>query len=79
MIEFIGIMAAVLILTSMVFPTMSFKGSVWMRIINLIGSIVFVIYGILLPAIATAIANGAIIIINIYHLCKLIKNRKKSQ
>lgn len=48
-----------------------------MRIINIVGSAVFMVYGILLPAVATAIANSALIIINGYHLYKLIKNKKK--
>lgn len=77
MIELIGIIAAVLILISTMFPTMSFKGSVWLRSINIIGSIVFVVYGILLPAIATAIANAGIIVVNIVHICLLVKNKKK--
>ena len=76
MIEVIGIVAAVLILISMLFPTMSFKGSVLMRIINIIGCIVFAVYGVLLPAVATAIANMGILIVNIVHLCILIKNKK---
>lgn len=77
MVEVIGIIAAIIILVSMVFPTMSFKGSLWMRIINIVGSIVFVIYGIMLPAIATAIANIGILIVNVVHLCVLIKNKKR--
>lgn len=77
MIEVIGIIAAVLILISTMFPTMSFKGSIWLRSINIIGSIVFVVYGILLPAIATAIANAGIIVVNIVHICLLVKNKKK--
>lgn len=78
MVEFIGIIAAALILASMTFPTMSFKGSVCMRIINMLGSIVFIIYGILLPAIATMVANIGILIVNIVHLCILIKKRDKA-
>ena len=77
MIEIIGIIAAVLILVSTMFPTMSFKGSMWLRCINIVGSTIFVIYGILLPAIATAIANAGIIIVNIVHICLLIKNKNK--
>jgi hypothetical protein len=76
MVEFIGIIAAVLILVSMIFPTMSFRGSVCMRIINTSGSMVFIIYGILLPAIATLVANVGIFIVNIVHLYILIKNQK---
>ncbi len=77
MVEFIGIIAAIFILVSMLFPTMSFKGSVCMRIINMLGSIVFIIYGILLPAIATMVANIGILIVNIVHLCILIKKHKR--
>jgi len=77
MIEVIGIIAAVLILISTMFPTMSFKGSIWLRSINIIGSIVFVVYGILLPAIATAVANAGIIVVNIVHIYLLVKNKKK--
>lgn len=76
MVEFIGIIAAVLILASITFPTMSFKGSVCMRIINMLGSIVFIIYGILLPAIATMVANIGILVVNTVHLCILIRKRK---
>lgn len=77
MIEVIGIIAAVLILVSTMFPTMSFKGSMWLRSINIVGSLIFVVYGILLPAIATAVANAGIIVVNIVHICLLIKNRNK--
>ena len=77
MIEVIGIIAALLILISTMFPTMSFKGSIWLRSINIVGSIAFVVYGILLPAIATAIANAGIIIVNVVHICLLIKNKNK--
>lgn len=74
--EVIGIVATTLILVSMSINTISWKGDVWMRIFNLIGSVVFVVYGCLLPAISTAILNGALIIVNIYHLIKLIKKHK---
>jgi len=77
MVEVVGIIGAVLILISTMFPTMSFKGSIWLRSINIIGSIVFVVYGILLPAIATAVANAGIIVVNIVHIYLLVKNKKK--
>ena len=79
MVELIGIVAAGLILISMIFPTMSFKGSVLMRSINIVGSMVFVVYGVMLPAIATAIANIGILIVNAVHLFVLIKNKKQPQ
>lgn len=76
-IEAIGIAASVLILTSMLFPTMSFKGSLCMRIINLIGSAAFVVYGSILPAISTAILNGALVIVNFYYAMKLVHDHRK--
>ena len=77
MIELIGIIAGMLILFATMFPTLSFKGSMWLRSINIVGSVVFLVYGILLPAIATAVTNAGIIIVNIVHICLLIKNRNK--
>jgi|GEM_PF-461029 len=74
--EIIGIIATLLILVSMLFHTLTYKGSLYMRILNIIGSVVFVIYGALLPAISTAVLNGALIVINGYHLYKLIKEHK---
>ncbi len=48
-----------------------------MRSLNLVGSAVFVVYGSILPAISTAVLNGALIIVNTYHLVKLILDHKK--
>ena len=78
MIEIIGIVATLLILVSMCFKTQTYKGTFWMRVINIIGSIVFVVYGVLLPAISTAILNGALIIVNLYHIIILVKSNKKT-
>ena len=77
MIENIGIISTVFILVSMLFKTTSVKGSLWMRALNILGSILFVVYGILLPALSTAILNAALIIVNTYHLIMLIKEYKK--
>lgn len=76
-IEIIGILATLFILVSMCFKTTSFKGSLIMRVLNLFGSVVFVVYGILLPAISTAVLNAALIMVNGYHLIMLIKENKK--
>lgn len=76
-IEIIGITATLLILASMLFVTTTVKGSIIMRILNLIGSAIFVVYGILLPAISTAILNGGLVVVNTIHLIKLLKDNKK--
>ncbi len=77
MIEIIGIVATLLILVSMCFKTQTYKGAFWMRVINIIGSVVFVVYGVLLPAISTAILNGALVVVNAYHIIMLVKSNKK--
>ena len=75
--EIIGISASVLILISMVFKTTSVKGRILMRSLNIAGSVVFMVYGILLPAWSTAILNGMLIFVNLYHLVKTLKRRKQ--
>ena len=75
--EIIGIIATLLVLASMCFKTTSYKGSLCMRILNIIGSAVFVVYGFMLPAISTAVLNIALIVVNLYHTIILIKNHKK--
>lgn len=76
-IEIIGILATLLILVSMSFKTTSVKGSIWMRALNIVGSMVFIVYGCLLPAYSTAILNAALVGVNTYHLIYLIMSNKK--
>ncbi len=78
-VEVVGISATVLIFISMMFKTTSVVGSIWMRALNIAGSIAFLVYGILLPAIATAVLNGALVVVNTYHLVMLIINYKKDK
>ncbi|MBE5736312.1 MAG: uroporphyrinogen decarboxylase [Clostridiales bacterium] len=77
-VEIIGIAATVLILFSMLFKTTTLVGDIRMRVLNLVGSIVFVVYGCLLPAISTAILNGGLVIVNTYHLIMLIREYKST-
>ena len=75
-IELIGISSTLLILFSMLFKTTTLKGDIRMRALNLAGSAVFVVYGCLLPAISTAVLNGALVVVNTYHPVALIKESK---
>ena len=77
-IELIGIISTAFILISMCINSTTIKGAVVMRIFNLIGSLIFVVYGILLPAISTAILNATLAIINAAHLIKLIFHQKNN-
>ena len=79
MIELLGILAGVLILASLILPSVTITGNIRMRVINIIGSILFVIYGFLIPAYSTAVVNIATIILNLFHILKLVKKLKKNQ
>lgn len=61
--EIIGIIASIFVTVSFMF-----RGESKIRIINTIGSIIFVIYAILIGSISVGITNGVAIIINIYYL-----------
>lgn len=78
-VEVIGIIATLFILAGMCFKTLSFWGSFWLRLLNIIGSTAFVAYGVLVPAISTAVLNGALIFINGFYFIKLLVDRKKGK
>lgn len=76
-VEIIGIFATLFVVASMCFKTTNIKGSIYMRVLNIIGSLIFVIYGILLPAYSTGILNAVLVGVNTYHLAKLLKSNKE--
>ena len=76
-VEILGIFATLMILVSMSQKTMTFKSSVVMRITNIVGCVAFTVYGFLLPALSTGILNAILIVVNTYHLVKLVKDNKK--
>ena len=67
-IEWIGYLASILITISM-FMKDVFK----LRFINLVGCILFVIYGLIVRAYPVAVAYGIIVFVNLYYLYKLFK------
>ena len=73
MIEFIGILAGIFILISLVFRSTTRKTEILMRVVNSTGAVLFIIYGILLPAYSTAIINACILVVNIYNIYALLK------
>lgn len=77
-VEIIGIFATLFVVASMCFKTTSIKGSIYMRVLNIVGSLIFVIYGILLPAYSTGILNAVLVGVNTYHLVKLLKTTKEN-
>lgn len=77
--EIVGVLGSILIAISMMFKTTTDRGVMWLRIFNLIGSIVFVIYGILLPAYSTIILNCICVILNIIGLIKIVQKIKENK
>lgn len=75
--EIIGLVASCLVVFSMLFKTSNVKGSIIMRSVNCLGSIVFTVYGFLLPAYSTAITNGILFVVHLVYLIIEIKEYKK--
>lgn len=78
--EVVGIIGSVLVVISMMFKTTTDKGVLLLRIFNLMGSIVFVVYGVLLPAYSTVVLNLICVVLNtigIVGTAKKIRNSKR--
>ena len=69
-IEILGTIASVFVLISFLM-----KGEIKIRLINIIGALIFVIYGIIINAFSVWFLNGALFLIHIIKLRKLLKRR----
>lgn len=65
--EIIGYVASALVAVSLLMTSI-----LRLRIINLVGAIIFVVYGLLIGAYPVALVNFIIVLINIYQLNKLL-------
>jgi hypothetical protein len=65
--ELIGTLASVMVLMSFLFT-----GEKRIRIVNILGAILFVVYGVLIGAFSVWFLNGALLIV---HTVKLYKGR----
>ena len=74
--EIVGFLASIIVIISITFNPQSWRGNIWLRLLNLIGSIAFIIYGILLPAYATIFMNCVAGIINLIYLIKILRSAK---
>lgn len=70
-IEIIGYLATITVAISL-----SLKNFKRLRIYNLIGSLAFCIYAIMINALPVAIVNGYIVLINIYFLYKMYNTKE---
>ena len=65
MYELIGVLASVIVLLSFVM-----NGESKIRIINIVGALLFVIYGLLINAFSVWFLNGTLLIVHIYKLVR---------
>lgn len=65
MVELIGIAGTLFVLAS--FLMKDYRKT---RVINIIGALLFVIYGLCIGALSTWLLNGILIFVHIYFLCK---------
>lgn len=77
--EIVGVSGSILVAISMMFRTTTDSGVLKLRIFNLLGSIVFVAYGILLPAYSTVALNVLCTILNIIGIVTIVRKIKNSK
>lgn len=70
MLEVAGMIATTLVFISFLFTKIK-----WIRFLNLIGSIFFVIYGFGIGAFWTGFMNAGLVLVNLYHLIKLQRGK----
>lgn len=71
MIEILGIIASCFVLSS--FLTNDIKK---VRVVNIIGAILYIIYGYYINSISNIILNSVLVIVHIYNLYKLERRKK---
>ena len=70
-IELVGYFASVMVLVSLLMSSV-----VKLRVINSIGSAVYVVYALIIGSYPTALLNLGLVIVNMYFLIKMLKNKK---
>jgi hypothetical protein len=68
--EVIGIIATLFVLASFIVNDIK-----KVRLINIVGALLFVIYGYLINAFSTLLLNGLLILIHVYYLRKEFKKK----
>ncbi len=68
--ELVGYLASALIVVSLLMSSVH-----RLRVINLIGAVVFTVYGLLIGSIPVVLTNGAIVVIDLYYLAQMARAR----
>lgn len=76
-VSIIGLVASIIVLVSMCFNPSTKRGNIMMRSVNLVGSIVSVIYGVLLGPLGAGmiLLNGVLVFVNAYYLIVTLKHK----
>ena len=74
MVEVLGVVATLFILLSFFFSS-----EATIRKVNLVGAVLFVVYGVLISAFSVYLLNGALIITHVYKLIKMRMKNKERQ
>ena len=70
-LELVGYAASVLIAISLMMSSI-----LRLRILNLVGAAMFSAYGFLIGAIPVGVLNGAIVLVNVYHLIRMLRTKE---
>ncbi len=70
--EIIGVLAGIVVLLSFVPSNIKI-----IRIINILGCVLFIIYAIGIKSISVAGTNGALLFVHVFNLIKLFKKKKE--
>jgi hypothetical protein len=70
-LELVGYAASALIAVSLMMSSI-----LRLRILNLIGAATFATYGFLIGAIPVAVLNGSIVLVNVYHIVRMLQARE---
>ncbi|SFK00959.1 inner membrane protein [Pseudovibrio ascidiaceicola] len=71
--ELVGYLASITVMTSLLMGNV-----LWLRVINMVGCVLFTIYGVAVDAYPVVLLNGMCVFINIYHLAKLRKQQQQA-
>jgi hypothetical protein len=73
-LELLGYAGSVLIAVSLMMTSV-----LRLRVINLVGAAVFSLYGVLIGAVPVAVLNGFIVLVNIWHVTRLLRTKELLQ
>lgn len=71
--EVFGVSASVFVLLSMMIKSNDRKGNIRMRVLNLTGSVLMIIYGLWIGSFSTIFLNVICLVAHIYYLISLFK------